>query len=214
VDNKRGRIVVVAGTNGAGKSSIVGEFMAEKNLAYFNPDLLARELVKADKPADDANGLAWRFGYESLRRAVDRGENFAFETTLGGQSIIAELHRAVRLRREVDVIYVGLSSVDLHIARVKARVARGGHDVPTSKIRERYSKSLTNLVTLIGKASTVHVLDNSTETPDGVPTAMTVFRMHGKRIVEPSLSNLMVTCPEWAKPLAAAAIRAARPRRA
>ena len=78
MDNKRGRIVVVAGTNGAGKSSIVGEFMAEKNLAYFNPDLLARELVKADKPADDANGLAWRFGYESLRRAVDRAVALPF----------------------------------------------------------------------------------------------------------------------------------------
>jgi len=213
VGNERGRIVVVAGTNGAGKSSIVGEFMAARSLAYFNPDLLAHEFVKASRPADDANGLAWRFGYESLRRAIERGENFAFETTLGGQSIVAELHRAIKLRREVHVIYVGLASVDLHVARVKARVARGGHDVPTSKIRERYTKSLTNLVTLIGKASTVHLLDNSTESGDGVPTAKTVLRMEGRKIVQPSLSTLMVTCPDWAKPIAAAAIRAARARR-
>jgi predicted ABC-type ATPase len=188
--------------------------MAERKLAYFNPDVLAHELVKAEKRADDANGLAWRIGYERLRRAVDRGENFAFETTLGGQSIVGELHRAMKLGRDVHVIYVGLSSVDLHVARVKARVARGGHDIPTSKIRERYSKSLTNLVTLIGKASTVHVLDNSNESQDGVPTAKTVLRMQAKKIVEPSLSTLMVTCPEWAKPIAAAAIGAARRRRA
>ena len=175
-----GRIVVVAGTNGAGKSSIVGEVMGGWRLGYFNPDLFAAGLIALGRSRTEADALAWQAGYDRLRTAIDRGPNFAFETTLGGKSIIAELHRAVKLRREVDVFYVGLSSVDLHIDRVRARVARGGHDIPVAKIRERYSKSLANLITLIGAASTVQVFDNSVETLDGVPGARLVFRMRGR----------------------------------
>jgi len=201
--------VVVAGTNGAGKSSIANGFMPEPRSHYFNPDAFASALTVARKPPTEANALVWRMGYDRLRSAIDRGDRFTFETTLGGESIIAELHRALTLRREVHVLYVGLSSVELHVARVRARVARGGHDIPVAKIRERYSKSLANLITLIGKASSIRLFDNSVGTADGVPSATLVFRMRGKKIVEPSLPRLLTHCPEWAKPVAAAAIRVA-----
>jgi predicted ABC-type ATPase len=199
----------VAGTNGAGKSSIASGFLPEARDGYFNPDTFASRLVGAGKPPAEANAVAWQSGYERLRAAVDRAQSFTFETTLGGASIIAELQRALKLGREVHVFYVGLSSVDLHIARVRARVARGGHDIPVEKIRERYSKSLANLLKLIGTASSVQVFDNSEETADGVPGARLVFRMHGRKIVEPSRARLLATCPEWAKPLAAPALRVA-----
>jgi predicted ABC-type ATPase len=209
VASRRSRIVVVAGTNGAGKSSIASGFLPEARDGYFNPDTFASRLVGAGKPPLEANAVAWRSGYERLRAAIDRGQSFTFETTLGGDSIIAELLRALKLRRAVRVFYVGLSSVDLHIDRVRARVARGGHDIPVAKIRERYSKSLANLLKLIGAASGVQVLDNSAENADGFPETKLVFRMRGRRIVEPSRARLLATCPEWAKPIAAAAIRAA-----
>jgi hypothetical protein len=93
---------------------------------------------------------------------------------------------------------------------VRARVARGGHDIPVAKIRERYSKSLANLITLIGKASSIRLFDNSAGTADGVPSATLVFRMRGKKIGEPSLPRLLTHCPQWAKPVAAAAIRVRR----
>jgi len=202
--------VVVAGTNGAGKSSILGAFMADRGLGYFDPDKFASRLMAAGKDVAEANERAWRLGYDRLRAAIDRGEDFAFETTLGGKSIVGELHRALNLRREVRVVYVGLDSLELHVARVRARVARGGHDIPLAKIRERYGRSLANLVTLIGKASTVDVFDNSTETANGAPHAKLVFRMRGRKITAPSPARLLLTCPDWAKPLAAAGIRASR----
>lgn len=205
--------MVIAGANGAGKSTIAGEFAADRGLGYFNPDTLTAALVKSGRGLTDANVLAWKIGYDRLRTAIDEGAGFAFETTLGGDSIITELHRALKLRRDLHVFYVGLSSVELHVARVRARVKRGGHDIPLAKIRERYSRSLANLVSLIGKASTIQVFDNSTDTPDGVPSVKLVFRMRRKKIVEPSLPVLMRTCPEWAKPIAAAAVRAAGTKR-
>ena len=204
---RRGRIVVAAGTNGAGKSAIVGEFMAAKGGAYFNPDLFARQLVAAGFPLDEANGVAWKAGFDGLRRAIARDEDFSFETTLGGRSIVEELHRAIEAGLEVCIWYVGLATAELHIARVQARVVSGGHDIPAAKIRERYPKSLANLVSLIGKAAEVHVFDNSTQSRDGVPAAQLVFRMRGGKLAEPDLQTLLMHSPEWAKPVVAAAVR-------
>ncbi len=203
---RRGRILVAAGTNGAGKSAIVGEFLAAKGGAYFNPDLLARELVAGGTLPAEADAIAWKMGFDGLRRAIDHNEDFSFETTLGGRSIVAELHRAIAAGLHVYVWYVGLASPQLHIARVRARVQRGGHDIAAAKIRERYPRSLANLVTLIGKAVEVHVFDNSAESTSGLPAARLVFRMRGNRILEPDLETLMTCTPDWAKSLVASAL--------
>lgn len=203
---RRGRILVAAGTNGAGKSAIVGEVLAERGAEYFNPDLVARDLIAQGLSKEEADVLAWQLGYEGLQRAIDRNEDFSFETTLGGNSITRQLQRAIDSGLRVCVWYVGLASVEQHIARVRARVARGGHDIPAEKIRERYPNSLANLVRLIPRASEIHVFDNSEETRSGIPAAKLVFRMKEGRIVEPDLGILMERTPDWAKPLVAAAI--------
>ncbi len=170
--------------------------------------------MAAGKSLKDANAEAWWFGYDSLRRAIDEKRDFNFETTLGGRSIVRELHRALERGCEVHVFYVGLASPEHHIQRVHGRVARGGHGIPEARIRERYGKSLANLASLIGKATAIHVFDNSTETQDGTPAAKLVFRMRGRRIVEPrDPATLLARTPDWAKPLVAAAIDAGKRKR-
>ena len=208
-----GRILVAAGTNGAGKSAIVGEFLAAKGGAYFNPDLVARELIQKGVPTEQANANAWKLGFNALQRAINNSEDFSFETTLGGNTIARELHQAIKARRKIYIWYVGLASPELHIARVRARVGRGGHEIPETKIRERYPKSLANLVSFIGAATEVHVFDNSAESADGLPQTMRVFRMRGERIIEPDLETLMIQTPNWAKPVVAAAVKVHTARR-
>jgi predicted ABC-type ATPase len=156
---------------------------------------------------DEANARAWNLGFEGLQRAIANNEHFTFETTLGGSSIARELHRAIDSGLAVCLWYVGLASPEQHIARVKARVARGGHDIPVAKIRDRYPRSLANLVGCLGKAAEIHVFDNSVEPLNGVPHARLVLRMRGPRIVEPDLGSLIYNTPDWAKPIVAAAIR-------
>jgi predicted ABC-type ATPase len=207
VPKRRGRITVVAGTNGAGKSSIAGALAERRGGGYFDPDLRAADLRTTGQSPEQANAVAWREGYDALRSAVDRGTDFNFETTLGGDSIVRELHRAVDLGQEVHVFYVGLASPELHIERVRARVVRGGHDIPEAKIRERFLKSLANLVSLIGRATSVHILDNSDESPMGAPQAKVILRMRKTRITESNRETLLTRTPEWAKPLVAAALQ-------
>lgn len=204
---RRGQIAVAAGTNGAGKSTIAEGFVAATGGAYFNPDILARKLVVAGLAPEEANAEAWKAGFNALRGAIVRNENFNFETTLGGRSISEELHRAIDAGLAVRIWYVGLESPELHIARVRARVKRGGHDIPVARIRQRYSRSLANLVSFIGKATEIRVFDNSRETRDGSPAARLVLRMEGRTLIEPDRETLLRTTPEWAKPVAAAALR-------
>lgn len=206
---RRGRIVVAAGTNGAGKSVIAGKFLvARAGGAYFNPDPAAKAMVDKDGiTLVEANARAWNLGFELLNRSIERSEDFSFETTLGGNSITQALMRAAALGLEVYVFYVGLDSADRHIARVAARVARGGHPIPAEKIRERYPKSLANLIRLLACANEVRVYDNSEESDDGTPRARLVLSMSRRRIVNALPEALVARTPEWARPVVAAAIR-------
>ena len=206
---RRGRVVVAAGTNGAGKSATAGEFLAARAEGiYFNPDLAARAMVEKDGlTLAEANARAWNLGFDLLNRSIDRNEDFSFETTLGGNSIAQALMRAASAGLEIFVFYVGLDSPDRHIARVAARVLRGGHPIPAQRIRERYPKSLANLIKLLAYAAEARVYDNSDESDDGLPRARLVLSMSRGQIVKPPLDELVATAPEWAKPVAAAAIR-------
>jgi predicted ABC-type ATPase len=67
------RIYVLAGVNGAGKSSIAGAAFREKGGEYYNPDEVAGSLMKADPTLTqaDANAAAWSEGVRLLTRAIE-----------------------------------------------------------------------------------------------------------------------------------------------
>jgi len=104
---------------------------------YYNPDEAAREIRKASPGLGqrDANGLAWGKGRDLLQRAIDERKDFVFESTLGAQTIPALLAEAARKGAAVHVWFVGLDGVERHLARVRARVKAGGHDIPEADIR-------------------------------------------------------------------------------
>lgn len=205
-----GAIYVLAGTNGAGKSSIGGELLRSEGVRFYNPDDAARRLRASnpDLSIDEANGLAWQQGATLLERAIAQNGNFAFETTLGGDTITRLLEAAIDAGLEVHVWYAGLATVERHIQRVRARVARGGHDIPEDAIRRRYVTSRLNLIRLLPRLSSLRVYDNSVEAdPAGglEPQPALVLHLERRRIV--GTSDLSGT-PAWVKPIVAAALRA------
>jgi predicted ABC-type ATPase len=130
-------IWVLAGTNGAGKSSIGGAMFTESGEVYFNPDEAAQAILRANPgiSQSEANSAAWHEGKRLLERAVHERHDFAFETTLGGRTIRSLLDGAIASGCEVRIWYAGLKSPELHIARVRSRVSKGGHDIPEATIR-------------------------------------------------------------------------------
>jgi predicted ABC-type ATPase len=205
---QRSRIYVLAGVNGAGKSSIGGAMFARAGVEFFNPDIIASQLRSKDLglTQQEANGAAWQQGRRLLERAIDERKDFAFETTLGGNTIPALLRKAAASGMEVRIWYVGLQDAELHIARVQARVASGGHDIPESKIRERYSQSRLRLIELLPCLTELKVFDNS-ENGDPrkgrLPPLKLLLHMRRRRIVAVCRLSRV---PQWAKPVLFAAI--------
>lgn len=64
---------------------------------------------------------------------------------------------------EVRMWYVGLGSLELHLERIRARVARGGHDIPEPRVRQRYQQGILNLIDLLPLITELLVYDNSEE---------------------------------------------------
>jgi predicted ABC-type ATPase len=205
-----GSIYVLAGTNGAGKSSIGGALLRAEGVQVYNPDEAARRLRAANPglSAGEANALAWQQGVSLLQRAISEYGDFAFETTLGGETITRLLEAAIAAGLELHVWYAGLASVEQHVQRVKARVARGGHDIPEDVIRRRHVTSRLNLIRLLPRLSTLRLYDNSAEgdpTRGHPPRPVLVLHFERGRVVgPPDLSRT----PAWAKPIVAAALRA------
>jgi predicted ABC-type ATPase len=203
-------LYVLAGVNGAGKSSIGGYLLEQAGLAWFNPDSFARELMAATGcDQNDANAAAWHEGVRRLDQAVAEGRNYAFETTLGGTTIAAKIKAAAQ-SHDVAIWFCGLASSTLHIARVRSRVAAGGHDIPEAKIRERCTTSLANLIALMPHLAHLQVYDNSTEAAPGeaVPDPLLVMEMADGALLWPSAPTDLRRTPEWAKPLLEAAFSA------
>jgi predicted ABC-type ATPase len=205
------RIYVLAGTNGAGKSSIVGATVRASGAEYFNPDEAAQRIRTATPGMSqaEANSQAWHEGKRLLERAIAERLEFAFETTLGGETITQLLEQALDAGIEVRVWYTGLSSPELHIERVRARVAKGGHDIPEEHIRRRYDRGRLNLIRLLPRLTELRVYDNSEEADphSGVaPAPKLVLHLDAGRIM--NASDLPGT-PEWAKPIVAAAMKLA-----
>jgi predicted ABC-type ATPase len=202
-------ITVLAGANGSGKSSIAGAFLRSRGEDYYNPDEATRAILKHNPSLlrAAANSLAWRMGRDALIAAIEDRTSYAFETTLGGRTITGLLLQAANTGLVVRVWYVGLASVDLHIHRVRERVARGGHPIPEDRIRARYDSSRKNLITLLPHLSELRLFDNSLGGDPALgmePRPREIFHM--------KQGGLVYACPWsevslWAQPILAAASR-------
>lgn len=207
------RIYVLAGVNGAGKSSIAGAAFRNYGGEYFNPDEAARRLMAANPGMDQAaaNSAAWRKGRDLLEKAIREKLDFALETTLGGGTISRMLAQAAAQGAGIYVWYVGLSSPELHIRRVRSRVRMGGHDIPEQAIHRRFEHSRLNLIALLPVLTALRLYDNSTEADPAAgktPVLAPVLIMEHRKILNP---GDLPRAPDWAKPIVAAAIKLSRP---
>lgn len=203
-------LFVLAGVNGAGKSSIGGHVVEEAGSTWFNPDTFARELVALSGCSqEEANALAWQESLRRLDQAIANRVDYAFETTLGGRTVARRILAAAR-SHDVILWFCGLSSPELHIERVRARVKAGGHDIPEAKIRERYPNAIANVIALMPHVAQLQVHDNSAHAEPGrpVPDPLLVLEVVAGRIITPAKDDAaaLAAVPDWAKPIVEAAL--------
>lgn len=210
------RIHLLAGVNGAGKSSIGGAAIRAFGADYFNPDEAARSL-RAREPGlstQQANALVWQQGKRLLEKAIRERLDFALETTLGGSTIARLLAQAAQSGFEVRVWYVGLATPELHVERVQARVRAGGHDIAEADIRRRWQHSRLNLIALLPNLAELRVYDNSEPANplEGfAPRPKLVLHVSKQKVLGP---DDLAKTPAWAKSIVAAALKLAPDRSA
>lgn len=194
---------MLAGVNGAGKTSVAGAALRQKGGEYLNPDEATRRIFE-DNPGlslEQANSVAWQLSRDRLVEAIRLGRAHAFETTLGGRTITGLLLEAARAGAVIRVFYMGLASVEQHIARVQARVRRGGHHIPEDRIRARYRTSRQNLIRLLPHLEELVVWDNSAEADPAAsrrPEPFLVLHLRSGEIVRSCPASRV---PHWAKPI-------------
>jgi predicted ABC-type ATPase len=142
------RVVVIAGANGAGKST-VAPFLLQEILeieTFVNVDVIAKGLSAfvPEKVAIQAEKIM----LEQLHRLAGQRESFAFETTLASRTFATFLRNLKQDGYRVSLFFLWLESPELAMSRVAQRVLAGGHAIPEADIRRRYEMGFNNFLQL------------------------------------------------------------------
>lgn len=160
------KIVIIAGPNGSGKTTFAEQFLPREAGCpdFINADLIARGL--SPFAPERAAIQAGKVMLSQMAQKVLRQESFAIETTLSGRNYTRHIQRWKRMGYHVKLIFLSLPSQDLAVARVKARVAQGGHHVPEDVVRRRFDAGLRHFETVYRDLVDSWALyDNSGRTP-------------------------------------------------
>ena len=162
-DGGKPRLIVVAGPNGSGKTSITQLMLMHEwmdGCVYVNPDYMARDEF-GDWNAPDAIMQAARRSAEIRERCLTEGRSLAFETVLSAPDKMDFIRRAGDAGFFIRLFFVGTDDPSINAKRVAMRVMEGGHDVPIPKIIGRYTKSLAYCSVVTWLADRTYVYDNS-----------------------------------------------------
>ncbi len=146
---------IIGGVNGVGKSSLSGVLSAEST------DLGI--IIDADKITAENSGDRIKGGKIAVRRienCLEKGVNFTQETTLSGVRTLKTIRKARELNYFIRLYYVGVSSSAESISRIKNRVSKGGHDIPTADVERRYSKRFEDLAKILPYCDEAVFFDN------------------------------------------------------
>jgi predicted ABC-type ATPase len=167
-------LAIVGGPNGSGKSSKSKPYL-EEGLFFLNPDEIARALSPKDVRASAM--AAGRVVLNYAAQLVEERRSFALESTLSGLTPLKLVATAKSKGYRTALVYVGTDDPRINIGRVAARVAQGGHHIPTDDIIRRWHRSVEGMPRYLKAVDEAWIVENSGEVPrliaktvDGVAT--------------------------------------------
>jgi predicted ABC-type ATPase len=153
---------LVAGVNGSGKSSFTRNIIRkEPTLTVIDPDAIAKGMTGSYAPVETKALSAGKVALMQVQNCINSNQSFIVESTISGRVYLRYLDQAKAAGFKCILIYVALESPELSAQRVAARVARGGHNIPTHDIKRRYPKSFKNLKMHLRPCELAYIYDNS-----------------------------------------------------
>lgn len=191
--NGKPELIVIAGPNGSGKTSVTQKFLRHEwadGTVYINPDEVAKEKF-GDWNSAEAVVSAANYCKEWRERCLKEKVSFVFETVFSATDKIDFILRAKEAGFFIRLFFIATSNPAINAARIAQRVMKEGHDVPIAKVVSRYYKSIENCKVVTPVLDRLYVYDNSVENED----ARLLFRL-----TNGALAKMYVTdVPEWAR---------------
>jgi len=163
--NDHPTIHAFCGPNGAGKTTFAKTFLPLLGCPNFlNADLIAAG-VSPLSPTSGAMTAA-RILFREWNAFVTNGQSFGFETTLSGRVYARRLREAKEKGYRICLYYLWIPIVGIALQRIRQRVKKGGHDVPSDDVRRRFHAGCINFTTLyVPLADRSIILDASGQPP-------------------------------------------------
>ena len=196
-------LVVIAGHNGAGKTTIYRERIADALAAHLathiNPDeveqAITLDLGEHILSKDEFEIRAAKEAARLRQQYLDQETSFSFETVFSDpkQDKVGFMDEARCRGYLVLLIAVGLESIEKCKTRVAIRHAKGGHNVHEDKIEGRYERVLLNFAHGARVATLAIFFDNSEDrNEDDLDTYWDIAFFENGKLVAKDQSP-----PEW-----------------
>lgn len=184
------KLWVLAGGNGAGKSTFYKTRLEPLGVPFVNADILAKKLYPKDPEGHSYE--AAKIAETMRKQLLQEGRSFCYETVFSHHSKIDFVAQAKSMGYSIVLVFIHLDNSSLNQARVSQRVSEGGHHVPDDKVNSRIPRVLKNIKETLPLCDHCYLLDNSSlDNPY-------------KRIAQ-TYENKVVFCvpslPYWAKEL-------------
>jgi len=150
---------ILAGGNGAGKSTFYRTQLEPLGLPFINADVLAKEIYP--QSPEEHSYEAAKLATEMRFKLLNEGRSFCFETVFSHPSKIDFVAQAKMLGYEIILVFIHLEVLSLNQARIKQRVNEGGHNVPEDKVAARIPRLLVNIKKTLPLCDRAYILDNS-----------------------------------------------------
>jgi len=150
---------ILAGGNGAGKSTFYRLCLSKYGIKFVNADFIAKEINS--KNSENLSYHAAALAAKIREDLIFQGVSFCYETVFSHESKIDFIANAKAHGYKITLVYIHLTSSDLNEARVNQRVSEGGHSVPSEKIHSRIPRTIKHIKTALSLVDDVRILDNS-----------------------------------------------------
>ena len=192
-DMHRPELIIIAGPNGSGKTSVTQKFLHHEwaeGTIYINPDEVAKDKF-GDWNSREAIISAANYCAEWREQCLAEKKSFVFETVMSAEDKIDFIIRAKAVGFFIRLFFISTSHPSINASRIARRVMEGGHDVPIPKIVSRYNKSIENCKTVAPIVDRLYVYDNSVDNQD----ASIQYRLTNGKLAKMYVDDV----PEWAQ---------------
>lgn len=159
------QLFVVAGPNGAGKSSF-SNLLVGSDSEVFDGDKLEKQLIESQPNAswERIRELSAEIFEYRWKSAIEKRGDFAYETNFTFPTSIRLPTTFKTAGYEINLLYVGLNSVNESTKRVKLRTQKGGHDVDNGSIELNFNGGIFHVIEHFAFFNRLLFIDNPVNT--------------------------------------------------